>query len=191
MCGRFFVDAKNREIDRLIESLSPDADPFRSGEVFPTSNALVLNMQDNFPVPRIMKWGFPRFDGKGVIFNARSESAMQKSMFRDALLHTPALVPCNGFYEWKDTDGKKEKYLFSNGKSLLYLAGFWKDFINPDGDRQAHFTILTTAANESVKPFHHRMPVLVEENEKLGWLSGANRKDILSRTPTSLIARLA
>lgn len=190
MCGRFFVDAKNREIDRLIESLSPDSPLPRLGEIFPTNNALVVDLQNGAPAPQVMSWGFPRWDGKGVIFNARSESALQKPMFREALLKNPLAVPASGFYEWKNEGGVKERYFFSGERPLLYMAGFWKEMADDWGISRPYFTILTTDANSSMRGYHSRMPLLLREDEKISWLLGENRKFVLSREPFSVRARL-
>lgn len=190
MCGRFFVDAKNREIDRLIESLSPDSPPVSFGEVFPTNNALVINLGNNSPAPQSMVWGLPRWDKKGAIINARSETALEKPMFRDALLNRPLVIPASGFYEWKKADGcGKEKYFFSAREPLLYMAGFWKEMKDDLGEVRPYFTILTTAANAAMSGYHDRMPVLLREEEKLPWLYGENRKIILSREPFAVQAR--
>lgn len=191
MCGRFFVDAKNREIDRLIESLMPDSGELKLGDIYPTNKALVISLKDGNTQPGVMGWGFPCRDGKGVIFNARSESAMQKPMFRNSLISKPLLVPCNGFYEWQDTSEGKQKYLFTPEEDILYLAGFWNEFKDEKGDYKPAFTILTTQANASVAPVHSRMPVLIGKDERIHWLTGENREDILHRVPQLLHVRPA
>lgn len=190
MCGRFFVDAKNREIDRLIDSLAPDSPPVKLGEIFPTNNALVLGMKDGVPVPAVMSWGFPRWDGKGVIFNARAESAMKKPMFSSALRHNPLLIPASGFYEWKKLDNSKEKYFFTGDRPLLYMAAFWKEINDDLGEVRPYFTILTTEANASMRPYHSRMPLLLSEDEKMPWLRGEDRSAILSSEPNFVHAKL-
>lgn len=45
------------------------------------------------------------------------------------------------------------------------MAGLWT--MGEDGGR---FTIVTTAANASVQEVHHRMPVILEEDEIEDWL---------------------
>lgn len=184
MCGRFFVDAKNREIDRLLTMLPEDAPEPKTGEIFPTDNAIVLTSGDK---AESMSWGFPKYDGKGVIFNARAETALQKPMFAKSLRARPAAIPASGFYEWHETDGRKEKFLFTDLKNpLLYLAGFWNFF--GSGPNPRHFTILTTAANASMLPYHHRMPVLLDPDEISGWLDGSNLQKFLEAEPISVKA---
>lgn len=188
MCGRFFVDAKNREIDRLLELLPSNSLPVRTGDVFPSNSALVLAKIEDAQAPQSMKWGFPRKDGNGVIFNARSETALVKPLFKKALQKNPLVVPASGFYEWQAIPGQKhkEKYLFNNPDSLLWLAGFWNAFTDNDNHTLPYFTILTTQANPSVKPFHERMPVILEHNQIEAWLNGDGIAEMLRKTPGAL-----
>lgn len=192
MCGRFDVDQSNREIDQLLRMLPPERPPVKRGEVFPANPALTLVLKDSRPTPEALVWGFPRWNGKGVIFNARGETALQKAMFANALKNNPAVIPATGFYEWRPDPllGKKEKFLFKMpGQAPLYMAAFWKNF--PDNPLPGNFVILTTTANDTTREYHQRMPVLLAEDEIEAWLSGAKRDEILSRIPFSLEAHRA
>lgn len=189
MCGRFDVDAANREIDQLLASLPPGSPPPRLGEVYPTANALTLVAGDTGPLPRVMTWGFPRHNGKGAIFNARCETAVKNYMFRSALRDNPLAVPISGFYEWHSEDRRKIKIRFSDPDSaIFYLAGFWRNF--SDTSFPPHFTVLTTEANSSVRPWHHRMPILLRRSRLEGWLSGENRENILHEVPFDVAATI-
>ena len=82
--------------------------------------------------------------------------------------HRRVVIPAAGFYEWNQA---KEKATFTaegteQGKSrILYLAGFYGHF-----DGEDRFIILTTEANESMKDVHHRMPLILEQDEVGAWL---------------------
>ena len=43
-------------------------------------------------------WGFHGFNGKQLIFNARSESALEKKMFKESVEHRRVVVPATWFY---------------------------------------------------------------------------------------------
>lgn len=58
------------------------------------------------------RWGFPGFQNKKLLFNARSETALEKPTFRDSLLHRRCVIPAAWFYEW---DPKKQKFEFFRG----------------------------------------------------------------------------
>lgn len=194
MCGRFNLDGRVKEIHALLEALEPDDIALKTGEIFPTNVVPVLEEAEGEMRPAAMVWGFPRWDGKGVIFNARSETALAKAMFRKALLHHPALVPTTGFYEWKAEPGqrRKKKFLFTDPDAeILWLAGFFNLFAEKHGPIRQRFTILTTEANPSMAPYHNRMPVLIRSGEREAWLSGDALESFLHREPFPLKAEPA
>lgn len=126
------------------------------------------------------KWGYPGPGGKGLVFNARSESVFEKRMFRDSVSQRRAAVPVSWFYEWNKN---KEKFTFTKeGSRILFLAGFYGRY--EDGDR---FVILTTQANASMAPVHSRMPLVLEREQVREWiLDSAKTKELLGQEPPQL-----
>ena len=175
ICARYTVFTE----DEIIEMKAIIAEVSRKfgdgavkmGEIYPTNTAPVLTLEDNHPAPIPVAWGFPKWDGKGVVINARAETAAEKPMFREALQSRRCVIPSTGFFEWRHIGNKeKEKYLLNEpGKGMLYMAGMIGSFKNKNGEHDA-FTILTTAANESVAPLHDRMPVILQAEEIEAWL---------------------
>lgn len=127
-----------------------------------------------------MRWGFPQYQKKGLLINARAESVLDKKLFRDCVFHRRCIIPAKQFYEW---DSDKNKVVFQSREHLnLYMAGFYNCF--PDGD---HFMIITTQANESVSPVHPRMPLILEEQELDSWLYDDDFLEVvLHKTPQQL-----
>ena len=126
------------------------------------------------------KWGYPGPGGKGLVFNARSESVFEKRMFRDSVSMRRAVVPVSWFYEWNKN---KEKFTFTKeGSRILFLAGFYGRY--EDGE---HFVILTTQANASMAPVHSRMPLVLEREQVREWiLDSAKTKELLGQEPPQL-----
>ena len=126
------------------------------------------------------KWGYPGPGGKGLVFNARSESVFEKRMFRDSVSQRRAAVPVSWFYEWNKN---KEKFTFTKeGSRILFLAGFYGRY--EDGE---HFVILTTQANASMAPVHSRMPLVLEREQVREWiLDSAKTKELLGQEPPQL-----
>ena len=126
------------------------------------------------------KWGYPGPGGKGLVFNARSESVFEKRMFRNSVSQRRAAVPVSWFYEWNKN---KEKFTFTKeGSRILFLAGFYGRY--EDGDR---FVILTTQANASMAPVHSRMPLVLEREQVRDWiLDSAKTKELLGQEPPQL-----
>lgn len=189
MCGRytFFTDKELQEVDEIIEQISNDIrlEQMKAGEIFPTNLAPVLLPQAEIVVPKLMKWGFPDFRGKGVIINARSETAREKRMFAASLQQRRCIIPSTGFYEW---DAAKNKFLFNvQDTGMLYMAGLYHAF-----EGEERFVILTADANASMAEVHKRMPVVIPKDQIGSWLSDALRADeILSGPHPALIRKLA
>lgn len=192
MCGRYYVDDDTaREIERLVwqvdEKMQKKAAVCRleiaAKDIHPTEAAPVLVSSGSGLECRWQRWGFPGFQKSQVIFNARCESAAEKPMFREAVLHRRAVIPAAGFYEW---DCRKQKYTFCReGGEPLFMAGCYRKY--EDGDR---FVILTTQANASMEPVHDRMPLILEWEEAADWLleDGA-AQELLRKSPPLLERR--
>jgi len=193
MCGRYSIADEEdlMEIRQILHEVSQryqntsKLDQMKTGEIFPTNIAPILIHTDGETVPDIFKWGFPRWDGKGVIINARAETALEKPMFRESLLVRKCIIPTTGFYEWKSEEGTKTKYLFRiPNTSVLYLAGMFH------GSEES-FTILTTEANPSMSAYHNRMPVIIRHEELGDWLQNVDTSAFLNRIQPEVVGTLA
>ena len=194
MCGRYHVD-KNM-MQTLQEDTGLDLQEYRElpgdreGDVLPSRKAMVLAGQDNRISVESMTWGvpMPERDGqyggerrkKGLLINARAESALEKPMFRDSIRSRRCILPAGCFYEW-DEDGNRAE--FSDKDSpVLYMAGFYQYF---QGEKR--FVILTTGANDSVRKTHDRMPVLLGKTELESWIFEDDFLEyVLHRVPAKL-----
>lgn len=167
MCGRYiFAAEQNGEAGEMLAKLNAGGynDAIKTGEIRPTDQALILISEEKGIVSAAGRWGFPKFDGKGVIINARVETAFEKKIFRDSLVSRRCIIPSNGFYEW---DHDKRQFLFhTGGAGLLYMAGIYNFY-----QGQRHYVILTTQANESIRDIHDRMPLVISEQERDAWIT--------------------
>mgnify|MGYP002464882070 CR=1 FL=1 len=129
-----------------------------------------------------MVWGFPRFDGRGLLINARAETAAERRAFRECVLHRRCVIPAKGFWEWNKS---KEKFSFERQDSqVMFMAGCYDCF-----DGQDRFVILTTEANPSVKPVHDRMPLILRRDQIRPWLTDAESALHLLAAPPPLLER--
>ena len=104
--------------------------------------------------------------------NARAESVAEKPMFREAYQKRRCLVPASGFYEWRKNGKEKIPYYFSpkNDREPLVFAGLWDDW-NEKNENIRSFTIITTAANDFMKPIHDRMPLILKPEFWRKWIA--------------------
>ncbi len=105
------------------------------------------------------------------LINARAESLAEKPAFRSAFRTRRCLIPADGFFEWKKRRGKREPYCVRrrDGRPFAF-AGLWDQWQSPDGELVESCTIITTDANDLIRPFHDRMPVIVDPRDYDRWL---------------------
>lgn len=111
------------------------------------------------------------------LINARSETVSEKPAFRQAFKQRRCIIPADGFYEWQRTAGKKQPFFFRmrNEKSFGF-AGLWERWEGEGGEAVNSCAILTTEANEVLRPVHDRMPVILHPDDYDLWLSGDARE---------------
>lgn len=178
VCGRFSLTELKKVLEEMF-SMQIDFDFMNNPDFRPTDSILVFHEK-----AQLMRWqlipNWAREIPKNVSsFNARSEEAHEKPMFRDAFSRAQrCLIPASAFFEWKHEGKVKTKYAFQTTDTpVLAIAGLW-DKATIKGETIYSCTILTTEANDVVKPIHakNRMPVLVHPRDFKTWLS----KDVSS-----------
>ena len=123
--------------------------------------APVLVSEGNTVRPELQTWGYKL--PNSLVINARAESAAEKPMFRDSVTRRRCVIPSSGFWEWSQS---KRKFFFKlPGETVLYMAGLYSV-----RDGMPRYCILTTAANESMREVHHRMPLVLRREQITPWL---------------------
>ncbi len=176
MCGRFAITLPTDAMAQLFSAPPannlPDVPNFN---VCPTNQVhVVLGEGDAARRLVAMRWGFiPHWyktptDGP-LLINARAETLAEKPAFRSACRERRCLIPVTGFYEWtKDSDGVRWPWYIS-AKAPLAFAGVWQEWTQGD-EAMSTCAIVTTQANETMSQVHHRMPVVVDEEDWGLWL---------------------
>ena len=181
MCGRYYVDDETaREIEKLVRDLDRKLKMERTGDVFPSQNAMILKGEGNHLAAEQMRWGFPGFEKGKLLINARAETALERPTFRESVQDRRCIIPARGFYEWNKS---KEKFTFERKETpVLFMAGCYNRY-----EGQERFVILTTDANSSVAPVHNRMPLILEPEELKDWvLDDQATESLLHKTPVLL-----
>ncbi len=227
MCGRYAVTTDPAklaaEIDAVNEVPEPAADdatdldtaprtPGVNYNVAPTTTVMTVVKRHAPDTPdddailrvRAMRWGlvppWAKEVGKGpLLFNARAESAAEKSSFRSSVKSRRCLVPMDGWYEWKkgppDSKGKPTKipfFMSPQDGTRLFMAGLWSVWhdrtggATSDGDGSDRDTstqappllscsILTTDAVGELRDVHDRMPLIMPYDNWDAWLDPDHR----------------
>ncbi len=179
MCGRFALSIYPGDLEEVFELASPPPAEGRPRyNIAPTQDvAVVPNL-----APRhlaFMRWGLVPFWAKDLaignrMINARCETVAEKPACRNALKKRRCLVPATGFFEWrKDPGGKTPMYIGLASGRPFAMAGLWETWKPPDGEEVRSFTIIVCPANETCRPIHDRMPVILPKEAWAVWLAEA------------------
>jgi putative SOS response-associated peptidase YedK len=175
MCGRFTVTSSPEVLRALFRYAEQPNFPARYN-IAPTQPVAVVRLNEGQRQFVLMRWGLlPSWvkDPKTftLLINARGESVREKPAFRNAMKRRRCLIPADGFYEWQGTPGRKVPYYIhaKDGRPLAF-AGLWETWTGPNGEELDTATIVTTGANDTLRPIHDRMPVIVPPEAFDLWL---------------------
>ncbi|PNH90229.1 DUF159 family protein [Vibrio diazotrophicus] len=165
MCGRLnVIDDPLCKI--VCEKLGIKFKTSTNTDLRPTQDVATVGAQHGELKQFNLPWGIKPDWAKNIIINAQAETVSVKPTFAQAFEFNRVIVPCSGWYEWREEQGKKVKYLFSQGeKKVLYMAG-----IALDGGSK--LVTLTTKPNEQCSEYHRRMPLLIPDDAVMTWVAG-------------------
>lgn len=180
MCGRFTQDLSWEELCRLADLVGQPRNLAPRYNIAPTTpiEVIMSTAQGNALVP--MRWGLvPSWWKKPLnelpaTFNARAETLAERPMWRGAFKYRRCIIPASGFYEWTGPRSARAPHYFSaRAGGPLALAGLWEMWCGYDGgDEVPSAAIIVCAANDWMRGFHDRMPVILDWRDAPAWLSG-------------------
>jgi putative SOS response-associated peptidase YedK len=177
MCGRYSLFDKEEMYDRFSivnRRLALDLEP--QYNVAPSEMLPVIVKHSPNQV-HLMKWGIVppwlKNDPKAkLIINARSETLLEKSMFKRLVTKYRCLIPANGFFEWKAiSSGKAPYFIHLKHEKLFAFAGLYDVWKDAEGKEFYSFAIITTSPNELMQDIHTRMPVILPKTQEETWIN--------------------
>ena len=176
MCGRAKPpeDVSEIKLDLKID-FDETADYQPRWNAAPTSQLPVVISNLRQRTLTLMRWGLVPAWAKNIkighsMFNARAEDIANRPAFRGAWkAGRRCLVVADGYYEWRDSDRQPFAVALGN-RGPMTFAGLWDIWHGPDGKPLKSFAIVTTKANEFLKPLHNRMPALLAQDCWPAWL---------------------
>ena len=156
MCGRFAIrnpEPVKRQFQ--IETLEPQYN------ICPGTKILTVTDQAQF-----INWGFTPYWAKKPfnLINARGESLWKKPSFRNS---SRCLIPADGWYEWKQEEGKKIPYFHYLEESNFCFAGIYGGYRGEMG-----CAIVTLEASINLQSIHSRMPAILDKTAYDQWIKG-------------------
>ncbi len=177
MCGRFTVTVGIEALRKRFGFEQPEFELLPRFNLAPSQDAPVVLAREGKRSLSLFRWGLiPSWakDAKigGQMINARCETVAEKPSFRASFAKRRCLVLADGFYEWKQVapNLKWPMRIVLKSREPFAFAGLWDEWRSPEGKPVRTFTILTTAASESMKELHDRVPVILNREYEPLWL---------------------
>ena len=179
VCGRFTLTRRDRQ--SLAAELGVAGDSFTDYRprynIAPMQEHFVVTLEREDRKAIRARWGLVNSWAKDnkrapMCVNAKAETVEKLPTFRAAFKKRRCVVPADGFYEWRGPKGKREPlWIHPRDGGLILFAGLYEAW-RPEPNRwETTFTIITTAANQSIKPIHDRMPVILSDRDADDWMN--------------------
>ena len=178
MCGRFTQRKTEKQLVTRFEVTDLLFETSLRYNIAPTQFIAAI-IQSNVRQLVGFKWGLIPAWAKDAkiannLINVRAETLEEKPSFRTPFQKRRCLIPVDGWYEWKKAGAGKQPYFFHRRDDELFaFAGLWEAWKSPEGEHIQTCTIITTEANEVSADFHHRMPVVLRQQDESLWLNPA------------------
>lgn len=201
MCGRSSLTVIEKELEKRFNSTFYSEDlerynPLPNYNVAPTHMHPVITNLDQDHL-QFYRWGLIPFWAKDEkvgykMINARKETLLEKTTFKNAVNKKRCIVPLDGFYEWKKTATGKQPYrIVTTNTEVFCVAGLWERWSPKAGEDIFSFTIITQAPNDLMAEIHNRMPAILSPDQERDWLDmsipAADAIEMLAPYPDELM----
>lgn len=203
MCNLYSSTTAQQAMRDLFKVL-PDHDHLGNARplpaIWPKYEAPVVRLaQDGERELLTMNWGFltakvSKKTGKPIApaawNNARADKVMMNGLWKDSFNRRRCLVPASSFREARGRNPATDFWFALRGEEdrpPFAFAGMWRGVqpgLPDDKVNIVTHTIITTAANEIVKPVHpDRMPVILDPADHEIWLTGSTEEALALLKP--------
>lgn len=155
MCGQYYCDAST------FSFLDKENDIEEETKISPRQKIPILLYYQGKIIKTKLDWGYSLSFKKELIINARCETLLEKKIFKADLLERRCIIVVKGFYQ-KDAKGHRIAFESKNYQRL-YIAGIYRQ-------KEKEVVMITTKANDVMKPIHHRMPLIIPKEKVKDWL---------------------
>ncbi len=184
MCGRFVLpDIAAIERHWHIGRHNWHAFILPAFNIAPTTRVpIIIRTATGEREGHLARWGliptwWKRPQPPTLTFNARSEEARDKPVWRDALRAQRCLMPVRGWYEWHEVEGSKVKqpyFVHVPGDEVMAFAGLYAARPAASGEGLDYScALMSGAAAPSIAHVHHRMPLVLRPEDADAWLDPA------------------
>lgn len=174
MCGRF----ESKRIESVLLDLfgqnnlevktDDEIKNAAEGDISPAQKIVCFVKKGKGYYITKINWGIKFSEDSPLIFNSRIETIKEKKYWGTIFANNRCIVPMTGFYEWKAEGKKKTKYKITVPELKVFFVPALYD---KDKDKKISASLITTAPNKFIQQIHHRMPVILNFNEAVEYLS--------------------
>ena len=193
MCGRYAVPDE-AAVERLCAADSRRGfswmRPLFNGAPA-TQVPIIVQARDGALEIQGARWGlippwWQKDTPPALTFNARSEDAAEKPVWREGLKATRCLLPALGWYEWNADQlvsgkagrkGGQPYFISCPGSEVIAFAGIWAVWTRPGVEPVVSCGLLTRKAAPVIEFIHPRMPVVLKPGQLARWLDPAATLD--------------
>ncbi|RED64611.1 SOS response-associated peptidase [Cohnella lupini] len=181
MCGRYTIVVSMEELMlRYLNEQPTDRYHTPKYNVAPMQNVTAVIHDGEKNKLGELRWGLvPSWASDDKIgskmINARAETILEKASFKNLIRRKRAIIPADGFYEWKQLGSKKQPMRITMKDGAIFsMAALYDTWLAPDGRKLSTCTIITTTPNSLMADIHDRMPVILSPEDEALWLNRAN-----------------
>jgi len=159
MCYNKKIEDVGKELGAVIDQ---DAQKIFTGNAFPNRALHIVTIEnDGQKHLHMLKWGYHvSWTKNGILFNARSESILEKKTFSEDAKYRRCIVTVESFFE-RDNHGRNYEFK-RNDSSFFTMAGIFNE--------NKEVAILTTKPSYIVEKIHDRAPLIIPRKFIDGWL---------------------
>ena len=169
MCGRFSLSSNLEELQNEFSNEISGNFPAKYN-ISPGQTSVVISLKKNNFYLNKIHWGFKVPKLEKLVINARSETIIEKPLFKNLLLQNRCLIPANSWFEW---DNEKKPYLIKHKKNdIIAFAGLQR----LEENKERSFVIITAEAGRNLKTIHKRTPLVINKENFLFWLGNDYEK---------------
>ena len=169
MCGRFSLSSNLEELKNEFSNEISGNFPEKYN-ISPGQNSVVISLKKNNLYLNQIQWGFKVPKLSKLVINARSETIIEKPLFKNLLFQNRCLIPANSWFEW---DNEKKPYLIKHKKNdIIAFAGLQRI----EENKEKSFVIITAEAGRNLKTIHKRTPLVINKENFLFWLGNDYEK---------------
>lgn len=187
MCGRYASTQSAADLSALFESVDETRGALAASyNIAPTDTVPLVRVSagGGARVLSAARWGLvPSWakdrSGAARMINARAETVATSRAFGRPFARQRALIPADGWYEWRRGDGGTQPYFMTSATGgVLAFAGVWSRWGEP-GNELLTCSVLTVAAVGELADIHDRMPLILSPHHWDEWLGAPDPQWLL------------